>query len=98
MLAHAYALVNSPQIKYAILRSRVAYLMVCILPFALGMSQPTAAHDTVAAPHPQPNRSLLSFWHPGSFVALVRGRGVLLAVLLLTISFFALTAVVLQAN
>lgn len=70
--------------------------MVRILPSGSRMSQPTAADETVAV-SPR-HRSLLSFWHPGSFVALVRGRAVLLAVLLLTIAFFALTAVVVQAN
>jgi membrane-associated phospholipid phosphatase len=66
--------------------------VVRILPPAFSMSEPTAAREGVPASPPQ--SSPLSFWHPGSFVALLRGREVLLAILFLTIAFFVLTAIV----
>lgn len=37
-------------------------------------------------------------WHPGSLVALLRGRALLLAIVLLTMFFFLMTALVLRAD
>ncbi len=53
-------------------------------------------------PNPQlpsaPIRDPKPFWHPGTFIALVRGRLLLVAIVLLTALFIFLTALILNAD
>ncbi|HKP54854.1 MAG TPA: phosphatase PAP2 family protein [Chloroflexia bacterium] len=57
------------------------------------MEDPTLNPNPQAAiPNPRP------FWHPGTFIALVRGRLLLVAIVLLSVLFVLLTALILRAD
>jgi undecaprenyl-diphosphatase len=61
---------------------------------------PAGASDDHAARHGEPAATAVPrpFWHPGSLIALARGRPLILAVLLLAVIFSLLTLIVIRSD